>query len=481
MYRLKYLLASLLIVFAGASASAKDGYKIHVKFTDAKDTLVYLVHYYAEPLPKIYKADSVRLDKKGEGVLQSNKETLGGIYMLLLSDMKTVYEFLLNNGDEFGITATASKVPTGISFKGSPENDHFLEYEQYLMKFSERQQPLQAELAAAKTKADTAAVGAKQSAASKELTAYRRSLVQKYSGTLLSTILDALEVPEVPPAPKKKDGTVDSMFSYLYYKNHYWDHFNFKDDRLIHTPIFDAKLNEYFNRLVLPVPDSVNKEADTLLARTRGRKELFKYTLWWTTRFAEQSKVMGMDQAFVNLVEKYYARGDAYWLPDSTVQKYLDRIAKIGPNMIGKVAPELVTQGIDGKPKRLSDVKAKYTILLFFAPDCGHCITEVPKLDSVYQAALKAKGVKVYAVRTEGPEKLWREFIQKNHLEEWTNTWDPQYTSNFRSKYDIYSTPVIYLLDEKKIIRGKRLDHSNILQVVEMLDKKAAAEATGKL
>ncbi len=481
MVRFKYALLFLFGLLAGGAAQAKDGYRIHVKFTDAKDTLVYLVHYYGRPLPTIYKADSVRLDKKGEGVLKSDQETLGGIYMLLLSDMKTIYEFLLNNGDEFSVTATASKVPMGISFKGSPENEHFLEYEKFLQDYGTRQQALQNELAASKTKADTLAVQTRGTAQAKELTAYRRSLVAKYPGSLLATILNALEVPDVPEAPKKANGTLDSMFTYLYYKNHYWDKFDFRDDRLIHTPIYDSKLDEYFNRLVLPVPDSVIKEADTLLARTRGRKELFKYTLYWTTRFTEQSKVMGMDQAFVHLVEKYYARGDAYWLPDTVVQKYLDRIAKIGPNMIGKVAPELTMVGVDGQPKKLSDVKAKYTVLLFYAPDCGHCITEVPKLDSAYRADLKAKGVKVFTVRTEGNEKVWREFIQKNHLEEWTNTWDPEYKSNFRSKYDIYSTPVIYLLDEKKIIRGKRLDHSNIGQVIDMLERKKAAEATGKL
>ncbi|HTM67173.1 MAG TPA: hypothetical protein VL093_12675 [Flavipsychrobacter sp.] len=40
--------------------------------------------------------------------------------------------------------------------------------------------------------------------------------------------------------------------------------------------------------------------------------------------------------------------------------------------------------------------------------------------------------------------------------------------------YDVYSTPVIYLLDEKKIIRGKRLDHTNIMDVINMLEKKQA-------
>ena len=88
---------------------------------------------------------------------------------------------------------------------------------------------------------------------------------------------------------------------------------------------------------------------------------------------------------------------------------------------------------------------------------------------------LKAKGLKIYTVATEGDEKAISDFIKKNNMETWTNTWDPDHTSDYHNKYDVYSTPTIYLLDNKKIIRGKRLDHSNIGSVIEMLEKKAKA------
>jgi hypothetical protein len=62
--------------------------------------------------------------------------------------------------------------------------------------------------------------------------------------------------------------------------------------------------------------------------------------------------------------------------------------------------------------------------------------------------------------------------VKRYKLEDWMTTWDPEHVGDWRSKYDVYSTPTIYLLDEKKIIRGKRLDHSNIAGLVEMLEKK---------
>lgn len=471
-----FLVAALALLFS-APAQAKNGYKIKVHYTDLKDTTILLAKYFGKGLPTIYKVDSVRLNAKGDGILASKDTIVGGIYMLIPTDMRSFNEVLLNDGDDISVEITSAVSPNKISFQNSPENNHFQEYQQYLVGYGEKLGAFNSQLAAAKTKADSTPVIERKQALGKELIAYRRGLVQKYPGSLLASILNALDVPEIPPAPKDANGKTDSSFSYRYLKAHFWDSFNFKDERLIHTPIYDAKLDEYFNNLVIPVPDSVNKEADWLLAQTRGQKQLFNYTLSWITQFAERSKIMGMDAAFVHLVEKYYARGDATWLPDTTVQKYLDRIAKIGPNMIGKLAPDLAMKTVDGKSIKLSDVKAKYTVLVFYSPDCGHCITEMPKLDSMYRAVLKDKGTKIFAVRTETPEKTWKEFIQKNHLEGWINVWDPENTSGYRAKYDVYSTPVIYLLDERKIIRGKRLDYQTIPKVIDMLDKKPAATA----
>jgi hypothetical protein len=50
---------------------------------------------------------------------------------------------------------------------------------------------------------------------------------------------------------------------------------------------------------------------------------------------------MGMDEVFVYMVENYYMKGDAYWLDNDGLQKYYDRAAKIAPNLIGNLAPEI--------------------------------------------------------------------------------------------------------------------------------------------
>jgi peroxiredoxin len=449
---------------------------VQLKVPSVKDSVAYLVHYYGKPLPTIYKRDSVRLDKNGSAVFTSTDSAfVGGIYMILLSDRKTYFEFLLNKGDDMGITVDVSKLPEGLKFKNSPENERFQEYVHFLSGYGAGQQKLQKEFADAKTAADSSAVRKKASASSKDLTKYRREYVAKYPGTLLSAIFGALETPQIPEGEHfLADGkTKDSTFAYTYYKAHFWDGFDLQDDRLIHTPVYDAKIDEYFSKLVLPWPDSMEKEADMLLKKTRGTKDLFKYTLWWLTRNVENSKVMGMDEVFVYLVENYYMKGDAFWLSSDELTKYIDRAMKIAPNVIGNMAPEVkLPNVVTKKEESLHGVKAKYTLLVFYSPSCGHCQHEIPAIDSAYKAVLKDKGVKIFTVATEGDEKSIQEFIKKNKLEEWTNTWDNEHIGDWRSKYDVYSTPTIYLVDDKKIIRGKRLDHLNAISLVEMLEKK---------
>ncbi|MEI8279091.1 MAG: thioredoxin-like domain-containing protein [Bacteroidota bacterium] len=474
----RIILLALLLAGTAMNTMARDGYHIQVKIPGVKDSMVYLAHYYGLPLPKIYKSDSARFDKNGVAVIKSDKELLGGIYVILLSDMSTLFEVLLNNGDEFNVSVKSkSDIPVGLTFKNSPENDRFMEYQKFLRDYGEKYEALKKSAETAKNHADTMAIDKKMKALSKTLQDYRHDYTQQYPRTILASVFNALDEPVVPEGKHYlPDGKEDSTFAYHYFKDHYWDKFDFTDDRLINTPLYDGKLDQYINKMVVPIPDSIEKEADMLLAKTRGSKELFHYTLWYLEYNAEHSKIMGMDAAVVYLIEKYYMKGDAYWLHDTDLQKYIKYASKIAPNVIGNKAPEIKLVDINNVEHRLSDIKAKYTLLVFWSPECGHCQHEIPVLDSVYKAVLKPKGVKVMAIKTEGDEKKWKEFIEKNDLKDWIHVYDPANKSDYRAKYDIYSTPVLYLLDENKIIRGKRIDHTNIANVLEMVEKKEKAD-----
>jgi peroxiredoxin len=184
---------------------------------------------------------------------------------------------------------------------------------------------------------------------------------------------------------------------------------------------------------------------------------------------------MGMDAVFVHLVEKYYVAGDAFWLNDEQLNKVISRAYSIAPNLIGQQAPPLEVKDSSLKPVSLYTTKAKYTVLVFWDPTCGHCKIEVPRLDSAYKASWKSKGVAMVGFKTEGTKEEWQNFIKQYKLNGWIHAWDPDAQSNFRRLYDVYSTPVVYLLDEKKKIVAKRL---GVEQLNEFIDKMEARGGT---
>jgi thiol-disulfide isomerase/thioredoxin len=472
---MKKLLSLFVVLFAFSSGLlAKDGYQIKVRFTDARDSLVYLCHYFGKNTT-VFKDDSVKLNSKGEATFKSDTKIVGGIYMLLFADKTASMELVLLNGDNFSLEVAKTDIYNTAKFSGVTENSGFYEYQRFLSTYGREYQRIEAELAAAKSKKDSTAVYDKLKVKGKELIAYRNNYAQQNPNSFLKKLFDAVDEPEIPTElPTLPDGKKDSSYPRIFYKTHFWDKYDFRDDRLIYTPIYERKLEDYMSKLVIPVPDSVEKEADILLKKSKGMEETFKYTLWYLTRWTETSKVMGMDEAFVYLVENYYMKGMATWIDSAQLEKYIKRAREIAPNMIGQPAMNLLMQDTTGvQTVPLSSVKADYTLLIFWSPDCGHCKKEIPQFDSLYHAALKKYNVKIYAVDADLETEKWKTFIRDNKLGEgWIHVHDPKRVTNFRAFYDVYSTPTIYLLDDKKVIKGKRIDHNNVLGLIEWLEKR---------
>lgn len=467
---------------ASLCVHAKDGYTIKATFTDAKDTLVYLCNYYGKP-SNVYRLDSAKLNHKGEVTFTSAKKIVGGIYSILFADRTTNVEFILNNGDQLVFEAARSNVYQSIVWKGNSENSQFYEYQRFLVSYGSEYQKIESLLASAKNKKDTNGVYTKLREKTKELQAYREGVIAKHPTYFMSKLFNAVWEPDIPTElPTKADGSKDSTYPRNFYKTHYWDKYNFQDDRLIYSPLFERKLDDYMTKLVIPIPDSVNAECDWILKKATGTEETFKYALWYLTRWTETSKVMGLDESFVYLVENYYMKGKAPWVDSAQLAKYLDRARKIAPNMIGQPAMDMrMMDTADNQIIPLSSVKADYTILIFWSPTCGHCQKEMPVFDSLYKAVLNKYNVKIYAVEADGETEKWKEFIKKHNLKDgWIHVHDPKNITNFRAFYDVYSTPTLYLLDDKKIIKGKRIDHTNVLGLIEWLEKKKKTDKEKK-
>lgn len=464
-----------MLIFIAANAIAKDGYTLKVKFPDAPNTKIYLCHYFGKA-GTVFKDDSLTTDAKGAGIFKSKTKIVGGIYILLPEDKITNMEIILLNGDDYGVEVNKNRMPKDVKFFGETENTIFYSYLRYLEGYGEEYRKIEEELASVKTKQDSTSIYEKMNKKADELTTFRKGIVAKHPGTFITKLFKALENPDVPKElPIKADGTRDSLYPSRYFKAHFWDDYDFNDDRLIYSPLYESKLKNYMDNWVVPQADSAIVVCDWILGKSDKAPETFKYSLWYLTRWAENSKIMGMDEVFVHLVENYYMKDKAPWVDSTDLAKIIKRGQDIAPNMIGQPAMDIRVRQMDNTVKPLSSVNAPYTLLVFWEADCGHCKKELPHLDSLYKAELKKYGVVIFAVEVSNEVEKWKKFVEENKLGEgWMHLYDPMRETNYKAFYDVYSTPTIYLLDDTKTIVGKRIDHSNLAGLLEYLEKKKA-------
>lgn len=467
---MRKLFVILIAALLGPLYAAAQGYQITVKLKNYTSGKFFLAHYMGRTT---YLADSADVSAMGDAVLKGKEKLLPGIYLLVLPGKQQYIETLIDRQQVFSVSIDTADLVNKTVYKGSPDNDLFLGYNKFLFQQESLSRSIQTQLQTAKNAADSAKVLPLQKELGKKIEHFRNDFIAQHPGTILSTIFLAMKEPEVPQPP----AGADSSFAWRYFKSHYWDQVDLNTDRLVRTPILEGKLKKYFTQLVVANPDSIMVDCDEVIARTRKSKEAFKFALWWLTYNYESSPYMGMDAVFVHLVEKYYVPGEAFWLSNEQLNKIVDRAYTIAPNLIGKQAAPLEFKDSSNNMLSLYKTPAKYTILVFWDPTCGHCKTELPRLDSAYRASWKSKGVTMVGVKTEGTREEWLQFIKEHHLSGWVHGTDPQAATNYRRLYDVYSTPMIYLLDEKKKIVAKKL---GVEQLQEFLDRDTARNEVQK-
>ena len=143
------------------------------------------------------------------------------------------------------------------------------------------------------------------------------------------------------------------------------------------------------------------------------------------------------------------------------------------------VKPQMMYQGSEYGAPGMDDtlmnridlhaVPADYIIMWFWDSDCGHCKKQTPKLWDVYQKyKSQGKSIEVYAVNIEQETPSYLEYLREQKYS-WINVQDTAHLTKFRDYYDIYSTPVAFILDKERKIIGKRIDPPAIDNFLEQL------------
>jgi thiol-disulfide isomerase/thioredoxin len=473
----------MIFISFSALVMSQRGYRINMEIEGLRDTNVILGHYLAAQA--LYPTDTIRLDKNGHGLFSKKKDLPQGLYFLYFPNGKPL-DIFIGEDQNFSVSLDTADYFESLNIKGSLENTVYLGYIRQMNTMNAEMEKLQQQLF------DTLDTGNKDKikARVQVLVDKRKSLIRdinrQYPNLLVTAFLNATLEETIPDSLKK-----NQQEAYAYAKTHYFDNFDITDPRLLYTPLYDAKIKNYLDRMVVQSPDSLIKEIDHIMNSVLNDSTLFEHVLISLFSKYHKSEYMGMDAVVVHIAEQYYLE-KAWWATEKSLEEIKDWVETTKPILIGQKAPDFLLLDIpsehfkaaanDTALKRAPHVgtqfdiysmKADYLVLYFWSPSCSHCKKDVPLMHKAYEEQLKSKHVTVIAINTlsskDGKEK-WVDFVNNHQLYDWINAWYP-YDYKYKETYDIRTTPQIFVLNKDKKIIAKKIGSEQISDFIDTYNR----------
>ena len=245
----------------------------------------------------------------------------------------------------------------------------------------------------------------------KDLASYEESLKIKKKGAFINTVINSVKSHEL---------------------HDYWEDFPFDDARVLTYPMIDNKLDTYFESLG-PDAIKINAEIDNLIAKTGGCTEVRDYLLWYFYRMYYAPKYMNLDDVYIHLVNDYFMKVKMNGVSESMLEAMAERAKNLENLKIGAQFPKLGS---------LYSIDASYVVVVFYDKTCEKCAQE---------------GLILEKTKANHPE-----------MEIFPVEINSGMADNILSKFDVQNTPMIYVLDGKKVIIAKRIKAEQVELVITM-------------
>lgn len=483
MKRFTLLSLSFFLFFAPLFAHGGPGYKLRVKLENYPSNELVLGFHYGE---KQYVKDTATVDSEGFFTFSADTLFPAGVYLFVMKPDNNYIQVLLSEKNQEVTMITDAKDAVGkMKVKGSPDNEVFYEYLRYLNKQRPEADTLRAQLVKVKSiKADSMRLAGKINDIDKAVKKYQHDLIAKYPAYMSARIVKASLEPEIPEFNGDEKEQVRKKYYWL--REHYFDNLDIADPALLRSPVLHAKVDNYVTKFVPQHPDSVNLALDYVMTKLKGKynNENYKYFLIHFLNHYAKTNVVGFDACYVHIANEYYCKGQAPWTKKEDLEKICDNARRLEPILIGKIAPNITVMDRNNQPHSLWDVDADYTVLFFWATDCGHCKKAAPHMVE-FAKKFQNRGVKVFAVCTgvvtakeeaNTPEKVkdtcWKGVEEKGFSDDlFFNLYDPYIRSRYKMLYDVQTTPQVFILDRKHEILMKRIGAEQLSDVMEQLMK----------
>jgi thiol-disulfide isomerase/thioredoxin len=140
---------------------------------------------------------------------------------------------------------------------------------------------------------------------------------------------------------------------------------------------------------------------------------------------------------------------------------------------IGKAAPELEGEDMDGRKLRLSDYRGKVVALVFWATWCGPCMGMVPHERELVKR-LEGKPFVLLGINGDDDREAAKAVMTRERMT-WRSWWNGGKTGEIVTRWGVTSWPTVYILDAKGVIRYENVRFEAMDQAIDRLVKEAKA------
>jgi thiol-disulfide isomerase/thioredoxin len=138
---------------------------------------------------------------------------------------------------------------------------------------------------------------------------------------------------------------------------------------------------------------------------------------------------------------------------------------------IGKVAPEIEGESVDGKLLKLSDYRGKVVVLNFWASWCGPCMDLVPHERALVKR-LESKPFALLGIDGDQDRQKAAHVMVKEAMH-WPSWWDhTDGDGPIATQWNVRGWPTIYILDHNGVIRYKNFPRNDLDTLVDTLLKE---------
>jgi len=250
-----------------------------------------------------------------------------------------------------------------------------------------------------------------------------------------------------------------------YLRNHFFDKAPIDQPKLLSSPVYNHKIIEYLslyrdqNNSYSQQEDAFIEASDIIMANVSADPDLRSFVVEY---LLEGFNSFQMERVQIYITENYV---DETCTTDA-VELALQRVEGYKKMELGAETADIKLLDINNKSFVLSKLKFEYTIVVYWASNCEHCVRMMPKIKDWYIND-RPGNVEVVAISLDSMKTNWIAYVQEMKLP-WINANEPLgWDGKSAADYNVYATPTIFILDKKRTIRAKPLTFTELIRDVE--------------